>query len=76
MLRAVLQFLFREELGQDLADYCLLTALIALVAVGVLIEMSGGVQNIWTVASCSLASSNQVANTGTSTAGAGASSAR
>ena len=69
MLRRVLKSFVGEELGQDLADYCLLTALVALLAVGVLIKVSGGVQNLWTVANTNLANGNSTA--ATSSAGAG-----
>jgi Flp pilus assembly pilin Flp len=69
MLRRVLKSFLGEELGQDLADYCLLTALVALLALGVLIKVSGGVQNLWTVANTNLANGNSTA--ATSSAGAG-----
>jgi Flp pilus assembly pilin Flp len=36
-----------EERGQDLAEYCLLTALVALVALGIVIHFAGGFQAIW-----------------------------
>jgi Flp pilus assembly pilin Flp len=41
---------FRESRGQDLAEYCLIAAIIALVALGVLIGVSGGVSGIWKTA--------------------------
>ena len=69
MLRRVLKAFVGEELGQDLADYCLLTALVALLALGVLIKVSGGVQNLWTVANNNLANGNSTATTGTGGAG-------
>jgi len=46
--------LFRREEGQSLSEYCLLTALVALVVAAVFIYTSGGVQNLWTVANSSL----------------------
>jgi len=48
----------REESGQDLADYCLLTALLALAAVAILVQTSGGIQAIWGTANTSLAEGN------------------
>jgi Flp pilus assembly pilin Flp len=71
MLRRVLRTFLREESGQDLADYCLLTALVALVAVAILIKVSGGVQNLWTVANTSLANGNQTATSSTAGSTAG-----
>jgi Flp pilus assembly pilin Flp len=71
MLRRVLRTFLREESGQDLADYCLLTALVALVAVAILIKVSGGVQNLWTVANTSLANGNHTATSSTSGSTAG-----
>jgi Flp pilus assembly pilin Flp len=44
--------------GQDLAEYCLLTALVALVAVGILIQASGGMQALWSGANASLGAGN------------------
>ena len=38
---------FRREEGQDLADYCLLTALVALAAGAILLHLSGGLSAIW-----------------------------
>jgi Flp pilus assembly pilin Flp len=46
MIRAISGF-FRREEGQDLADYCLLTALVALIAAGILFRVSGGLENLW-----------------------------
>jgi Flp pilus assembly pilin Flp len=53
---------FREEVGQDLAEYCMLLALIVLIAAGVFLKLSGGVQSLWTTANTTLGGS------GTSTA--------
>jgi Flp pilus assembly pilin Flp len=43
-----------EDRGQDLAEYCLLTALVALVALGIIIHASGGIQALWSGANTSL----------------------
>ncbi len=43
-----------EDRGQDLSEYCLLTALIALVALGIIIQLSGGMQAVWGGANASL----------------------
>jgi Flp pilus assembly pilin Flp len=69
MLRAIRQ-LFRkhEDHGQDLAEYCLITALIALVAAGILFHMSGGMQGLWNSATTSLASGNATTNSAASNA--------
>lgn len=37
----------KNDLGQDLAEYCLLTALLAMVALGILYHFSGGMDGIW-----------------------------
>jgi Flp pilus assembly pilin Flp len=46
MLQAISGFL-RHDDGQDLADYCLLTALVALIAAGILVHISGGLDGLW-----------------------------
>jgi Flp pilus assembly pilin Flp len=56
MLHAVVDFLWNQEDGQDLSEYCLLTALIALIALGIFIHVSGGIGNLWSGAHSSLAS--------------------
>ena len=47
-----------EDGGQDLAEYCLLTALLALLAVGIFVQASGGIQAIWGTANTSLVAGN------------------
>jgi Flp pilus assembly pilin Flp len=61
---------FRNDRGQDVAEYCLLTALVLLIAAGVFFQVSGGMQNLWTTANTSLATGNgaQAAGTGAATA--------
>ncbi len=45
--------------GQDLAEYCLLTALVALIAAGIMVHVSGGMSAVWGGANTSLAAGNQ-----------------
>ena len=52
---------FTEEVGQDLSEYCLILALVILVAVGILVKVSGGAQSLWTSANSTL--SNTPAST-------------
>jgi Flp pilus assembly pilin Flp len=59
MIRSISGFLRREE-GQDLADYCLLTALVALVAAGILFQVSGGLEGLWNVGNRNLNTANSV----------------
>ncbi|MGO9255638.1 MAG: hypothetical protein ACLQU1_04960 [Bryobacteraceae bacterium] len=59
--------LFREEGGQDLSEYCLLLALVVLIAAGVFLKVSGGVQSLWAVADTTInstAASTSVTSTG------------
>jgi Flp pilus assembly pilin Flp len=63
MFHRVVEFLKRES-GQDLSEYCLLMALLALVAAGILVHVAGGVQNLWTVANTSLVNANTSSTTG------------
>ncbi|HUB82858.1 MAG TPA: hypothetical protein VMB03_28865 [Bryobacteraceae bacterium] len=62
---AITRFLLEEESGQDLAEYCLITAFIALVALGIFWHVSGGLQGMWTSINASLAAGNS----GSSSAG-------
>jgi Flp pilus assembly pilin Flp len=54
------------ERGQDLAEYCLLTALVSLIAVAILIHLSGGMQALWTGANTSLVAGNSAVSATTS----------
>jgi len=58
VLRRILRFLRENDLGQDLAEYCLITALIALVALGIFYRVSGGMGDLWGAANTSLNSGN------------------
>ena len=58
MLRHLLRALHSEDRGQDLAEYCLLTALVALVGMVIFVHLSGGMQALWTDANISLTAGN------------------
>ena len=47
-----------EDRGQDLSEYCLLTALVALVALAIIVHVSGGMQAVWNGANTSLTAGN------------------
>ena len=64
--RAFLRRFRNEESGQDLAEYCLLTALLTLIAAGIFVYASGGVQAIWAGANTSLTAGETVTSTTTS----------
>ena len=63
MFRAILGVFRRSDHGQDLAEYCLLTALVALIALGIFYHVSGGIQGMWSTADTTLVGGN--ATTGT-----------
>ncbi|MGA2195459.1 MAG: hypothetical protein ABSH40_09335 [Bryobacteraceae bacterium] len=46
MLRAIYRFLKDQDQGQVLAEYCLITALIVLIALGIFWHVSGGIPGI------------------------------
>ena len=54
MFDAVVRLFRKDERGQDLSEYCLLTALVALIVLGVYIYASGGVKNLWSTANTAL----------------------
>ena len=69
MFRAMLGIFRGRDQGQDLSEYCLLTALIALIALGIFYHVSGGIQGLWSSTNTTLVAAN--ATTGTQgTAGA------
>src|ERR1035437_758972 len=74
VLRSFLKAVHSEDRGQDLAEYCLLTALVALVAVGILIQVSGGMQAVWNSANTTLAGGRAASPATSSPASAPASS--
>jgi Flp pilus assembly pilin Flp len=52
---AIAHFLREEECAQDVAEYCLITALVALVCLGIFWCCIGGLQGMWTSINHSLA---------------------
>lgn len=71
MFRVKLRSFSRENAGQDLAEFCLITALVALVGLAIFVHISGGVQAIWGGASNSLVA-GQGASGATGTTGTAA----
>jgi Flp pilus assembly pilin Flp len=61
-------FLLRDDRGQDLSEYCLLMALISLIALGIFIHFSGGVQSIWSNSGAALSTAGAVVSESTTTA--------
>ena len=47
MIRRLWRSFRTDETAQDLAEYCMVTALVALLALGIFIQASGGLRNIW-----------------------------
>ena len=60
---------FTEEGGQDLSEYCLLLALVILVAVGIFVKASGGVQSLWTTANSTISNAASANSNGAMTGG-------
>jgi Flp pilus assembly pilin Flp len=56
--------LWKSELGQDLSEWCLITALVSLIALGIFFHFSGGMQNLWGNANAALATGNVAAGAG------------
>jgi Flp pilus assembly pilin Flp len=75
LIRKSGSFFRRNDTGQDLAEYCLLTALIALIALGIMYRLSGGLEAVWGTASTTIASGTSVSGTSAS-GGSGTSSAQ
>ena len=58
VLSSISLFLREEDSGQDVAEYCLITAFIALVCLGIFWHVSGGLQGMWTSINNSLTAGN------------------
>ncbi|GEM_PF-3359576 len=67
MFRAIGRWLLRDDRGHGLAEYCLVTAFIALVALALYIHVSGGVRDLWSTADSTLVSGSAPATGSTTT---------
>lgn len=67
MVRAI-RALFRDVEAQDLVEYTLLIAFIALVGISIFIGTSGSVQGIWGASNTALAAANSTASGATAAA--------
>ena len=56
MIDTILKAFWQEEDGQDLVEYSLLLAFIALAAIALLSSAGGSVKNIWTAVNTQLTS--------------------
>jgi len=66
VLKAITGFLRKKDGGQDVAEYCLITALVALIALGIFWHVSGGLQGMWTSMNASLVTGNHTGGAGPS----------
>ena len=62
MINPALQAFWNGEEGQDMVEYSLLLAFIALAAVGLLSGIKNSISGIWTTISSTLASTNTAAS--------------
>jgi Flp pilus assembly pilin Flp len=60
-MKALFVGLLKEEQGQDLIEYTLLIAFVALASAAVFIGAGGSIQGIWTSANVGLSAANQIA---------------
>jgi Flp pilus assembly pilin Flp len=70
----VIQGLLKRENGQDLSEYCLITALIALIALGIFWHAAGGISALWSNSNTSIASAGNAAGAGPGDGSVGTSS--
>jgi Flp pilus assembly pilin Flp len=57
-MKHILKTFVKEEQGQDLIEYTLLMAFVALASAALFIGAGGSIQGIWTSANTSLATAN------------------
>jgi len=60
----ILKNFIRDEQGQDLIEYTLLLAFVALASAALFINAGGSINTIWTIANSRLSNAATVANTG------------
>jgi Flp pilus assembly pilin Flp len=61
-MRTLLQRLWQDESGQDLIEYTLLMAFVALASASIFISTGGSISNIWGTASTQLTSAATTAS--------------
>lgn len=66
MMTSALKAFWQEEDGQDLVEYSLLLAFIALAAVSIMNGVGGNIKNLFTTVSSSLSTANTAAKSGVS----------
>jgi Flp pilus assembly pilin Flp len=71
MLWKLVDLFRRNDKGQDLAEYCLITAIVALVGLGICYQLSGGFQNLWGTANTAMVAANSSASPGAAVQGSG-----
>jgi Flp pilus assembly pilin Flp len=59
----ILKNFLRDEQGQDLIEYTLLLAFVALASAALFINAGGSINNIWTIANQRLSTAASAANT-------------
>lgn len=60
----ILKGFFRDEQGQDLIEYTLLLAFVALASAALFINAGGSIANIWNITNTRLTSAASAANSG------------
>lgn len=61
-MKSLLVNLWKEEAGQDLIEYTLLMAFVALASAALFIGAGGSIQGIWSVTNSQLAAANSQAS--------------
>jgi len=68
-LRVVFGCFKRDEQGQDLAESCLITALVVLFACAIFLKVSGGMNDLWSTANTTLTTNQPTAAAAASSGG-------
>lgn len=58
----IIQSLLRDECGQDLIEYTLLIAFVAMASTAIFISAGGSISGIWSTSNSQLASANTAAS--------------